>query len=49
LFVSFLKTCAEIGGRVTPADVYEGKRNEILDQRAAVKYRTLTQRKIHNL
>ena len=34
---------------VTPADVYEGKRNEILDQRAAVKYRTLTQRKIHNL
>ena len=34
---------------VTPAAVYEGKRNEILDQRAAVKYRTLTQRKIHNL
>jgi len=25
------------------------KRNEILDQRAAVKYRTLTRRKIHNL
>ena len=34
---------------VTPAGVYEGKRNEILDQRAAAKYRTLTQRKIHNL
>ena len=34
---------------LTPADVYEGKRNEILDQRAALKYRTLTQRKIHNL
>ena len=34
---------------VTPAAVYKGKRNEILDQRAAVKYWTLTQRKIHNL
>ncbi len=34
---------------VTPADVYEGRRNDILDQRAAVKHRTLTQRKIHNL
>ena len=31
------------------ADVYEGRRNEILDQRAAVKSRTLTQRKVHNL
>ncbi len=34
---------------VTPADVYEGRRNDILDQRAAVKHRTLTQRKIYNL
>jgi len=34
---------------VTPADVYEGRRNEILDQRAAVKSRTLNRRKIHNL
>ena len=34
---------------VTPADVYEGRRNDILDQRAAVKSRTLTQRKVHNL
>lgn len=34
---------------VTPVDVYEGRRNEILDQRAAVKSRTLTQRKVHNL
>ena len=31
------------------ADVYEGRRNEILDQRAAVKSLTLTQRKIQNL
>ena len=34
---------------VTPADVYEGRRNNILDQRAAVKHRTLSQRKVHNL
>jgi hypothetical protein len=34
---------------VTPAAVYDGKRNEILDQHAAVKDRVLTQRKIHNL
>ena len=34
---------------VTPAAVYEGRRNEILDQRAVVKIRTLTQRKVHNL
>jgi putative transposase len=34
---------------VTPADVYEGRRNEILDQRAIVKQRTLSQRKVHNL
>ena len=34
---------------VTPADVFGGRRNEILDQRALVKARTMTQRKIHNL
>jgi transposase InsO family protein len=34
---------------VTPADVYEGRRNDILDQRATVKPRKMTQRKIHNL
>jgi len=34
---------------VTPADVFEGRRNEILDQRALVKTRTMTKRKIHNL
>lgn len=34
---------------ITPADVYESRRNEILDQRAAVKYRTRNQRKVHNL
>ena len=34
---------------VTPADVYEGRRNDILDQRTVVQISTLTQRKVHNL
>jgi transposase InsO family protein len=34
---------------VTPADAYEGRRNDILDQRAQEKARTMTQRKIPNL
>ena len=34
---------------VMPADVYQGRRNDILDQRALTKSRTLSQRKIHNL
>jgi len=34
---------------VTLADVYEGRRNEILDERALVKARTMAQRKTHNL
>ena len=34
---------------VTPADVYEGRKNDILDQRAVVKFRTLTRRKKYNL
>jgi len=34
---------------VTPANVFEGGRSEILDQRALVTARTMTQRKIHNL
>jgi transposase InsO family protein len=34
---------------VTPADVYCGRRNDILDQRSIIKSRTLTQRKVQNL
>ena len=34
---------------VTPADVYYGRRNDILDQRSVIKSRTLMQRKVQNL
>lgn len=34
-----------------PADIYEGRRNDILDQRAAVKTKTMVvvEKKVHNL
>ena len=34
---------------VTPADVYVGRRNDILYQWAVVKSRTMPRRKVHNL
>jgi len=34
---------------VTPADVYNGRRNDILDRRSMIKSRTLTLRKVQNL
>jgi putative transposase len=35
--------------KVTPAGVCDGRRNDILEQHAEIKFRTLTQRKVHNL
>ena len=34
---------------VTPADVYHGRQEEILVQRAIIKSRTMNQRKVQNL
>jgi putative transposase len=34
---------------VTPADVYNGRRNDILNRRSMIKTRTLMQRKVQNL
>ena len=34
---------------VTPADVYYERRNDILNQRAIIKSRTLMKRKVQNL
>lgn len=36
-------------GYITPADVYEDRRNDILDQQTVMKSRTISWRKVHNL
>jgi transposase InsO family protein len=41
--------CHESLDNVTPADVYNGRRNDILDRRSMIKSRTLMQRKVQNL
>ena len=34
---------------VTPSDVYQGRSDDILDQRAIIKSRTMIRRKVQNL
>ena len=34
---------------VTPSDVYQGRSDDILDQRAIIKSRTMMRRKVQNL